>query len=737
MLNIKEIESLYNQIPAACIILLADKPHFRIATMNTAFVNVTGRAREDLIGQNFFDAFPQDLHQQGSIPDAFDHVLESKTPCVVSRNRYDLSSYEGPARKRYWDLNIYPLLDEGGDVRYIVHSPTEITSLVEAEEKLEANNARLIRELEERTTVEEALQLSNERYRYVNMATNDAIYDWDIEQDHIAWGEAFFNAYGCDRDRAFPLERWAALVHRDDYEEVRRSLEEALANSELHNWKAEYRLRRKTGIYADIEENGYILRGASGNAKRLIGVLRDVSDYKKAEAELQALKDTFTDLFQLNPLPMWVYDFNTLMFLDVNEAAVAHYGYSKEDFLSMSLKDIRPAEDEQVFYEVLHQVNSASAHQACVRHLKKSGEVIYVNSTGNTIRYGSSEARIVVAIDITEKRRFEKALLNSERRFKTLIQEGSDLIAIVDVNGNYKYVSPTVERLLHVDPEKLVGEYAFKYIHAGDISTVYQELQSLATEKCVKLTPYRLINEQGEIHWMETIVTDMRDDDAVGGIVCNARVVTERMEQELRIQEHLDRLNAVSKATSDSIWDLDFVSGRVLWNHGITATFGYEELEVNYQWWYDRVHPEDINRVTQVVKEHVEQKKSRWTSEYRFRCADGDYKYVLDRGFLIFDEKTGKVLRMIGAFQDISERVAYTNAVEEHNRRLKEIAWTQAHTVRGPLTSILGLLPLLNEKDIDDDTRKSIMCHLENATKKLDEVIREIISRSQNAVRKR
>src|SRR5690606_11798807 len=107
------------------------------------------------------------------------------------------------------------------------------------------------------------------------------------------------------------------------------------------------------GRYAEVEENGYILRNEQGCAKRMIGVLRDVTSRKKAEEELETLKNTFSELFQLNPLPMWVYDLHSLKFLDVNEAAVAHYGYSKVEFLSMSIQDIRPQADAAAFVEKL------------------------------------------------------------------------------------------------------------------------------------------------------------------------------------------------------------------------------------------------------------------------------------------------------------------------------------------------------------------------------------------------
>lgn len=740
MVNLKEIELIYNAIPTACLILHSDADSFTIVAANRAFLAITGTELPSLIGRSFFEVFPPNQDDDGSrtvnITNAFDHVLRHKSPHLVKRHRYDLPSLDGKEQLRYWDIETYPLLDENGQLQYIVQSSKDVTELVHAEQKLEANSARLKEELKARERAERALQLSNERYLYVNKATNDAIYDWDIDLDHIDWGDAFFNFYGFPKEGEFPLKKWAAMLHPEDSARTRESLQNALASIESNNWKEAYRLRRMNGTYAEVEENGYILRDENGKAKRLIGLIRDITAHKIAEVELESLKNTFSDLFQLNPLPMWVYDFQTLKFLNVNEAAVSHYGYTKEEFLKMSILDIRPeVEKADILESIRNEVMPGLSHTLKTRHLKKSGEEIIVSIRGNTIRYAEADARIVVAIDVTEKEKVERALVDSERRFKTLIQEGSDLIAILDPQGCYKYVSPTVERILEIKPDQLIGRDAFASIHESDKDMVFSQLRRLEQEKCVKLEPFRIIDVNGRMHWLETIITDMSDDSAINGVVvCNARVVSDRVEQELKIKEHLDRFNIVSKATSDAIWDMDYTTGHVLWNHGIKAVFGYDDLVVDYQWWYDRVHPEDLAKVTGVVKHNVEHKQSRWTSEYRFRCADGSYKFVLDRGFLIYDEHTGEVIKMIGALQDISERVAYTKAIEQHNRRLREIAWEQAHLVRGPLTNILGLMPLLKDSDNDGCSRESIMAYLDQAAEQLDATIREIISKSHQGM---
>ena len=737
MLNLDNISLIYNSIPTPCIILKPDKPAYTIAAVNNAFLSSTHCERHLLVGQQFFEAFPPNVGESGTetqnIINAFEHVLTHKTRNLIEYHSYTVSpDKDETVPPQYWNIETYPLLDENGDLQYLVQSSTDITNLFEAEQKVRENSSKMLEDLQYRKQVEHKLKLSNERFNYVNKATKDSIYDWDLINNHIAWGDAFFLSFGYTYDVPFPIEKWLALVHPDDAPACELSLNSALSDTTKTNWTAGYRMEISDGSYVFVEENGYILRDAEGRATRMIGVIRDISERKRAEAELESLKDTYSDLFHLNPLPMWVYDLNTFQFLDVNNAAMHHYGYTRAEFLSMTIRDIRAGKDVKALEDIItNEVKFGKHHSYETRHRKKSGEYILVNVTGNSISYGQTEARIVVAIDVTELEHAKRALLNSEQRFRKLIQEGSDLIAIVNPDGYCKYVSPNTQRMLTTDGQNLIGRNIFELVYELDRDKLVEEFNKLKDLKRVELAPFRFIDSQNKVQWVETVITDMCDDETIEGIVCNSRIVTERIEHELKIKEHLERFNAVSKATSDSIWDLDLVSGRLLWNHGINAIFGYKNIEHNYQWWYDRVHPDDVERVAKVVQDNIQNRTSRWTSEYRFRCADGSYRFVLDRGFLIFNEQSGELLRMIGAMQDISERVTYTRRLEAQNERLREIAWKQAHLVRAPLARIMGLISLLKESEADEKTRETIMAYLNASTTELDQIIKHLVERSQ------
>jgi PAS domain S-box-containing protein len=281
---------------------------------------------------------------------------------------------------------------------------------------------------------------------------------------------------------------------------------------------------------------------------------KDITAHKLAAEQLENEKQRYIDLFNLSPLPQWVYDLETLAFLNVNEAAIKHYGYSKAEFLQMTINDIRPKEDLDRLRAIFaNNINIGHSNQAAVRHCKKNGELIYVTVEGNSVWFEDKQARLVLVIDLTEHIKAEQALAVSEQRFKAMVQDGSDLIAIIDEQGNYKYVSPTSFPILGIKATDLIGKNAFEFIHPDDRQGTVSDFRHLKYQKQVELLPFRFKNAKGEYRWIETIITNMVDDPAIDGIICNSRDITERIESRIKMEESISRLKEIAWIQSHEI----------------------------------------------------------------------------------------------------------------------------------------------------------------------------------------
>ncbi|MFE3847521.1 PAS domain S-box protein [Flavobacterium sp. LB3P45] len=154
----------------------------------------------------------------------------------------------------------------------------------------------------------------------------------------------------------------------------------------------------------------------------------------------------------------------------------------------------------------------------------------------------------------------------------------------------------------------------------------------------------------------------------------NASIVEKLKKTNEEIKESNEKYDIVAKATSDTIWDWKIQEDNFNWNKGIEVIFGYTQEEVGSSstWWFEKIHPEDSIKMSIKLYSFIEQKTENWQDQYRFKCANGSYKYVLDKGFLLKDEE-GKAVRMIGAIQDITKQKE-----EEQRLKLLETVITQS-----------------------------------------------------------
>jgi PAS domain S-box-containing protein len=201
-----------------------------------------------------------------------------------------------------------------------------------------------------------------------------------------------------------------ALIHPGDLPRVLQGFDHGLRHPD-QTVTLEFRFRHRDGSWRYLEAVGQ----SRLDDAEIAGVVvnsRDVSDRRQAEAELRESDKQYRLIFDGNPTPMWMFDHETLAFMEVNDAAVQHYGYSREEFLGMKLSDIRPAEDVPSLMEYLHKLLSAKTPTrmglaGVWRHKKKDGSLIDVEIKWSPILFRGRAASLTMANDITERKRIE------------------------------------------------------------------------------------------------------------------------------------------------------------------------------------------------------------------------------------------------------------------------------------------------------------------------------------------
>jgi PAS domain S-box-containing protein len=178
-------------------------------------------------------------------------------------------------------------------------------------------------------------------------------------------------------------------------------------------------------------------------------------------------------LFAHNPLPMWVFEMETLQILQANDAALRHYGYASMEFLQMKATTLHPAEEVVMLLDVVRSVTSEGRHIGLWSHLRKDGSVIDVEMFLHKIEYSGRAAALVVALDITERKRVEE----EKQKFFTLVEYSRDFIAVADLHDNVEYVNPAGRALLGFgEKESLKGTHSLDYVMPADLPLVHETI---------------------------------------------------------------------------------------------------------------------------------------------------------------------------------------------------------------------------------------------------------------------
>ncbi len=198
-----------------------------------------------------------------------------------------------------------------------------------------------------------------------------------------------------------------------DLENVKRIL-----GGEIASYQMEKRYFHKQGRTVWVWLTVSLIRDAAGEPMHFIAQIEDITQRRQVEEALRASEERYRMLFARNPLPMWVYDAQTFRFLAVNAAAVQHYGYSEGELLSMSVLDIRPEEEVPVVQAMIESLRREGGRNTGLwRHRKKNGEVIHVEVTTDATVFDGRQARLVLAHDVTLRRRAEDERKKMEAQF--------------------------------------------------------------------------------------------------------------------------------------------------------------------------------------------------------------------------------------------------------------------------------------------------------------------------------
>jgi len=425
---------------------------------------------------------------------------------------------------------------------------------ISSKELIELNN-KLKSDICERENTERELKIVHNELKLLFENIDEILFSFDVVNNKITQiSSASEKIYGYKPEEFYENhDLWKQVVHPQDKYISEKQFKRLIGGNKI---TTQYRIIHKNGNIRWIENRIIPTIDDAGVLIRVDGITSDITEkiereQKLRENELKLIENEkkYRILFENNPMPMWVISPHTFKFMNVNDAAIKHYGYSREEFLAMSVPDIKLEADKVSFLTFMRQTEIKRTNIR-TRHVKKNGTVVNVDVSVDSINLEGEQALIVLSNDVTERIKAEQKL--------------------------------------------------------------------------------KISNERYEL---------------------------------------------VTRATSDAIWDWNLGTNELYWSEAYEKLFGYRILneESNVNSWINRVHPDDLEKVTKGIMHAINNSHTNyWEEEYRYIRADGSVAYIYDRGFVIYDEHKMPV-RMVGAMQDISKRKKTEEHLQKSEANLRNI----------------------------------------------------------------
>jgi PAS domain S-box-containing protein len=425
-------------------------------------------------------------------------------------------------------------------------------------------------------------------------------------------------------------------------------------------------------------------------------------------------ESTYQQLFDNSPIPMYVYDAATLDFYAVNEAAVAQYGYTQDEFIHMKATDIRPSEQIASFMKANLEEPEKYVDLGHWLHKKKNGDIFYVHIYGHTARFAGKKVRVILAMDVDNKVRNELELKTKDAEITNILESITDGFYALNTNWEVIYFNKAAEQIMGYDRAEVTGKNIWEFFPDSMEGKFYPEYNRVMNERIsVQFEEfYAPLGLWGSMHVYPT----------QDGIAVYFVDITQQKKIQEKILRDEENLRAIINNTSDVIWSIDTQ---------------YNFISANIAFW-DRLEVKTGRRVEQLQNgDFNEDTLNEWKEYYERSFAGEAFKIVRQEnihGQLVYEEisfnpifDNSQQVTGVSCFaRDITRQHLYTEMIEKQNKQLKNIAWMLSHEVRLPVANILGLVPLFNSTNIADPGNAQIISFLKEEAIKMDNLIRKI-----------
>lgn len=611
----------------------------RITVFNRECERVTGYSRQEVSGKRWPELFLPPEHRHGKLKSFADWV-----------RAHPRDQYEGPIKTKR------------GEVRTILWSNTAI--LGPREKDITA--IAIGQDITQRKKVEEALQISQERYKLSTEAAKVGVWDWDLKSNRFYIDPNIKEILGY-KDKEIPndIEVWTTYVHPDDLKPVMAAAQ-ACIDGRTPRYVFEHRMMHKDGSVRWILSNGKVIRDKDGNAVRMIGTDTDVTERKKAEEEVKKSEEKYRRLVETSNDMIFTVDLKG-NFLFTNKALEKHLGYSDKEITKMNGFELVHPQDLKTIKEQFAQlVQGKSVDNMEYRYKAKPGHYVHILNNASPIfdSQGNVVAALGIARDITEHKRADEALKESEEKFRNLFENANDAIFLANPKtGIIVDSNKHAERLLNRPREEIIGLHQSK-LHPPDKEKYYKEMFRRHGEKGGSVNfEAEVIRKDGAVVpvYINAGVIKIAGKKVIQGIF---RDITELKKADEALKESQKFLDEIIDHIPDPIFIKDREHKWILLNKAIGEMVGYSREEMLGKSDYDFFPKKQADFFWKKDEEMFRTGKVVDIPEEPITDAQGNIHWLHTKKAPLQDS-SGKTNTLVGIIRDITDQKKAVEALRK------------------------------------------------------------------------
>ncbi len=533
------------------------------------------------------------------------------------------------------------------------------------------------RDITERTRHEETLRATIE-------SALDCIITIDESSTIIEFNPAAEQTFGWTRAEAIGRTLSETIIPQQFREGHARGMARLLATGEqrLIGKRIEITAMRAGGAEFPVELT--IVRIGTDRPWRFTAFLRDITDRVFAREKLEAQEEQYRVLFETNPSAMWVYDLETLRILAVNDAAVEQYGYSRDEFLTRSLYDLRATIDADALTTAVSSKGSASRQAGTWSHQRKDGSTILVDVYSSPTDFEGTPARIAVLVDVTQRHEAQIALRKEREFLAAVVDNVSDGIVSCDASGVIALFNAATREFHGLPAEPIAAdEWAEHFdLYLPDGKTLMRKEQiplfraleeGFVNDAEMVIAPREgmprrvlasgqaFFNEQGEKVGAVVAMHDLTERE-------KAQDILRRSEASLAIAQSVSHTGSWEMSLDDKVADAD---PELHWSDENFRIFGFEPgaVHATLSLFFQLVHPDDRERIRTEFSAAASS-GAPYSLEHRITWPDGTERDVHEQATFVREEASGAVIKVIGTTHDITERKQAERTMREQAEML-------------------------------------------------------------------